>query len=370
MRTARLRVRLREVEPAVSRVVDLPASATLPELNDLLQVALGWTNSHLHQFVTPDATYGMEIPGVEPFPEDERDEAGATLADLGTTFEYRYDFGDGWVHDVEVLGRGAATPECVGGDGACPPEDCGGPGGYAELLDVLADPTHPEHESMSTWVGDRLRPFDRARTDLRMRRVVGEPPESVRLLVDLVSDGIKLTPGGRLPRSVVRTMQQQRPGWYPLGEPAHIEDDLWPLVELHALLRRVGVLRLRHGVLAPTRAAADDLAVVRRLRSAFEPDTFGTEITELTIGVLAAHGPLSPTRIATHVLPLLDRRWRRGGRPLTTEDVRRALYDHSALMTGLDLIDCADRDGWALGASGRSLLPGAEMLADVWGSGG
>ena len=64
---------------------------------------------HLHQFVTPDATYGMEIPGGELWPEDQRDEDDARLVDLGTKFEYLYDFGDGWTHDVEVLGPGGAA---------------------------------------------------------------------------------------------------------------------------------------------------------------------------------------------------------------------------------------------------------------------
>ncbi len=151
------------------------------------------------------------------------------------------------------------------------PEDCGGPGGYAELLATLADPADPEHERMRTWVGNRLRPFDRAAVDQRVRQVVGAVPESVRLLLGFVADGVKLTPGGRLPRRIVRQMQQHRPQWYPLGRPASIEEDLWPLSELHDLLRRVGLLRLRHGVLSPTRAAGDDLAAgraqVRRARA-------------------------------------------------------------------------------------------------------
>ncbi len=61
VKTTRLRVVLCDVEPALARVIDVPAKATLPELHDLLQAAIGWTNSHLHQFVTPEATYGMEI---------------------------------------------------------------------------------------------------------------------------------------------------------------------------------------------------------------------------------------------------------------------------------------------------------------------
>jgi hypothetical protein len=86
--------------------------------------------------------------------------ARGSLSALPWRFVYAYDFGDGWEHEVEVLGRGGNSPACVGGEGACPPEDCGGPYGYTELLEALADDRHSEHESMHTWVGDRLRPFD------------------------------------------------------------------------------------------------------------------------------------------------------------------------------------------------------------------
>jgi hypothetical protein len=354
------------VEPAVGRVIDVPASATLPDLHELLQAAIGWTDSHLHQFVTPQATYGMETPGEDVWPKDQRDETDARLTDLGTRFDYLYDFGDGWTHEVEVVGPGSSTPGCVDGHGACPPEDCGGPGGYAELLDVLADSAHPEHEQMRTWVGDRLRPFDRAAIDQRVREVAGEVPESVRLLMDFVAGGIKLTPGGRLPRTVVRDMQQHRPQWHPLGRPAATEDDLPPLGALHGVLRHVGLLRLRHGILAPTRAASDDLGVVRRLRSAFEPNTFAAEITELTTGVLAAHGPLPHAELATRVHRLLGHGWQRDGQPLTERDVQLAIAQQSATMEGLDLMDNSDWHAWTVGPSARSLLPRASMLAEIW----
>lgn len=247
MKTMRLQVVMRYVEPTVTRVIDVPAATSLPELHDLLQVALGWTNSHLHAFVTADATYGMHETGAEDWPEDERDEADARLADLGSRFEYLYDFGDGWIHDVDVLGPGDAMPGCVDGSGSCPPEDCRGPSGYAELLEALGNPAHPEHARLRDWTGNRLRPFDRAATDQRIRQVIGAVPESVRLLLDFVGDGVKLTPGGRLPRTLVRAMQEQRPQWSPLGSPASIEDDLYPLATLHELLRDVGLLRMRRG---------------------------------------------------------------------------------------------------------------------------
>jgi pRiA4b ORF-3-like protein len=263
VRTVRLQVTLREVTPAVLRVVDVPASCTLSELHDLLQVAMGWTDSHLHQFLAGDACYG--VPDQE-FDTDERDEAGFRLADLPTRFGYLYDFGDGWTHDIEVLGPGEAQPGCGYGEGRCPPEDCGGPTGYAELVEVLADPTHDDHEHMRSWVGEWPE-FDQAATDRVVRDMVGQVPPSVALLLGLIGDRVKLTPGGRLPRVLVRQVQQQRPDWYPLDRPAQVEDDLPPLAALHELLRHVGLLRLSKGVLYRTRVAGDPLEVVRRLRS-------------------------------------------------------------------------------------------------------
>src|SRR5919206_316500 len=121
MRTIRLRVRLREVAPRVLRVIDVPASSTLPELHELVQVAVEWTDSQI-------------------------DEAAVRLRDLPERFVYLYDFGDGWTHDVELLGPGDDHPGCVYGEGTCPPEDCGGPPGYAELRAVLADPESDDHE--------------------------------------------------------------------------------------------------------------------------------------------------------------------------------------------------------------------------------
>ena len=45
-----LRIELLDVRPLVWRRLRVPANITLPKLHRVFQTALGWTNSHLHQF--------------------------------------------------------------------------------------------------------------------------------------------------------------------------------------------------------------------------------------------------------------------------------------------------------------------------------
>jgi hypothetical protein len=363
MRTTRLRVTMRDVEPKVERVIDVPVAITLDDLHLVLQVALGWTDSHLHQFRTETTTYAAPFEQWDDA-ETEVDERSVPLSALPRTFLYAYDFGDGWEHDVEVLGRGGDLPGCVGGEGACPPEDCGGPHGYTELLQVLADARHPDHDAMSAWVGDRLRPFDHEATAKRVRDAVGVVPQSVRLLLDLLADGVKLTPGGRLPRVVVRAVQEHRPGWYPLERPASIEEDLHPLAVLHDMLRHVRLLRLANGVLRPTKAATNEHETVRRLRSWYAPQEFSTMVAERAVALLEAHGPMQVPQLAAEVFGLLGHGWQRGGQPITAHDVERELHRLRDQLQALDLITRI-RASWSSGPSARSLLPGATLLADL-----
>ena len=51
---ARVRIELREIEPTVWRRVDVPLTSTLLALHDIIQVTVGWTDSHLFEFVVDD----------------------------------------------------------------------------------------------------------------------------------------------------------------------------------------------------------------------------------------------------------------------------------------------------------------------------
>lgn len=138
-------------------------------LHAVLQVAMGWTNSHLHQFFIGADNYAACYPDLDwDVDESVLDEEEALLVEVvpraRTRFAYEYDFGDSWVHDIKVdkIHKSDTAPlavaECVDGAYACPPEDCGGIGGYIDLLEIIKDPTHEEHEEMMEWLGGEFDP--------------------------------------------------------------------------------------------------------------------------------------------------------------------------------------------------------------------
>lgn len=147
-----IKVSLSFVRPNVWRRILVCPKMTLGELHEVLQIAMGWTNSHLHQFIKGRVYYGEPD---EESGEETIDEKTVPLTEIfrraKSSIVYEYDFGDGWDHRL-VLEKilpaetAGAVPRCVAGGGACPPEDCGGAGGYAALLEALRDPKCDRHE--------------------------------------------------------------------------------------------------------------------------------------------------------------------------------------------------------------------------------
>jgi Plasmid pRiA4b ORF-3-like protein len=115
-RIFQLKVQLRVVRPPVRRRVLVPGEMDLAELHEVVQTAMGWSNSHLHEFEVGGARYG--IPDPDWGLDEVADESGVKLSRIvreGSRLRYAYDFGDGWEHDViveKVLSRepGARYP--------------------------------------------------------------------------------------------------------------------------------------------------------------------------------------------------------------------------------------------------------------------
>lgn len=175
-----LKVTLRDVKPPVWRRILVSADITLGDLHTVLNEAMGWRNSHLHQFRLLDRTFGdprLDDARELGF-EDERRFKLKQLIGASQSIAYEYDFGDGWMHTVTLekvpdVDRRLHYPVCIGGARACPPEDCGGPGGYENLLASLADPNHEEHDELTTWVGGYFdaEGFDVNRTNYALREL-------------------------------------------------------------------------------------------------------------------------------------------------------------------------------------------------------
>jgi len=155
----RLRIELLEVRPSVWRRVEVPSEITLAGLHDVIQTAVGWTDSHLHRFEIHGRHFGVPSPeDWEPVHDERKVRLVEVLPAPKERALYNYDFGDDWWHDVMVeeiatAEPGTTYPICIAGRRACSPEDVGGPGGYARMLEVLANHDDPEREEFLVWLG-------------------------------------------------------------------------------------------------------------------------------------------------------------------------------------------------------------------------
>jgi hypothetical protein len=212
----RLRVSIVGIEPEIWRTIDVDENLTLADLHPVLQVAFNWSMSHLHRFSDGDPWgRGNGIPRIGRKPRawvdawsltelgpdaEEEDESQTTVGDAmldGGPLWYVYDSGDNWVHRIDVIDRddariGEPPAQVVAGERRAPFEDSGGVDGYEDLVAILADPSHPEHRSATTWVATTIGPWglddleeadlDGARGDLRM--LFGEGSTDMSGLVD------------------------------------------------------------------------------------------------------------------------------------------------------------------------------------------
>jgi hypothetical protein len=188
-----LKITLKGLKPPIWRRVLVSEDSTLLDLHDLIQYCFDWVDYHLHLFQIA----GMEFVQVEHWEEDGdlyQDDRLARLGDLipryvpeGKSFNYEYDFGDGWELQIKVEKLvedegDTRTPRILAGRRAAPPEDVGGTWGYENFLEAIQDPRHPEHDDYLTWVGGDFdsEDFDPAEYDkdlsktLRRRTLIRE----------------------------------------------------------------------------------------------------------------------------------------------------------------------------------------------------
>jgi len=152
-----LKIVLDEITPPIWRRVLVPMGFTLAKLHDVIQIAFGWEDSHLHLFKIHGRDYGPRDSDGDEETHSERINFAKLDLKAKTKFAYEYDFGDSWVHvitveKVLVPKEPLTVPICLEGKRGCPPEDCGGAWGYQELLEALGDSEHPSHEEFKEWL--------------------------------------------------------------------------------------------------------------------------------------------------------------------------------------------------------------------------
>ena len=159
-----IKISLAGVKPPIWRRLTISSSTDLSELHEIIQIAMGWTDTHLHQFVVGRERFGVPDPDFE---DGTTPEEGVRIGSLLTKekqwITYEYDFGDGWEHRITLekilpYESGQALPKCLAGRRSCPPEDVGGVWGYQEFLEAYQDKNHPDHERMVEWVGEYFDP--------------------------------------------------------------------------------------------------------------------------------------------------------------------------------------------------------------------
>jgi hypothetical protein len=161
------KITLREITLPIWRRIQISNQCTFWDLHVAIQDAMGWTDSHLHEFrVFNPATGKKEYIGI---PDDEGEDVHPMLAGWDVKVEhymrseanheirYLYDFGDNWEHLIEFEGEQEKQfdkyPVCLTGARACPPENVGGIPGYENFMAIIKNPRHKERKELLEWVG-------------------------------------------------------------------------------------------------------------------------------------------------------------------------------------------------------------------------
>ena len=144
------------ISPMIWRRLLVRSDQTVADLHYALQLAFGWSDSHLNTFRSHGKDFGVYHIGGPVFDEDATKVRLAHFHfQLGERILYEYDFGDRWQHQIRLerilpFEPDRTYPVCIGGKRSVPPEDCGGSWAFQqrrdeapwrgqELLDQIAE---------------------------------------------------------------------------------------------------------------------------------------------------------------------------------------------------------------------------------------
>jgi hypothetical protein len=136
-----LRIWIRRISPQIWRRLLVRSDSTIAELHDTLQMAFGWTDEHLHQFLIRGKPYGVWKPGGSGFDDNpHKVQLRHFHFRCKEKWVYEYDLTDWWQHEIRLeqvlpFDPMKRYPTCIAGKRRGPIEDCGGPWAFMELQD-------------------------------------------------------------------------------------------------------------------------------------------------------------------------------------------------------------------------------------------
>ena len=170
----RFRVQLQHIEPPIWRRFILPVTASFADLHGAIQDCGGWGDYHLYTFLAGGERHG-EVPAASGSGADAAWSSTPLASWFGERGQaarsciYWYDFGDDWLHAVELEGLEKHAEDhgrrLLGGARSFPREDCGGVPGYERCVRVWRNGQFPrstdedeepddEDVALLDWLGD------------------------------------------------------------------------------------------------------------------------------------------------------------------------------------------------------------------------
>lgn len=135
---------IRRISPLIWRRILVHSDSTIADLHYILQIAFGWTDTYLHQFLIRGRNYGIAYVGGITFSDNPHK---IRLKDLNLRlkerFVYEYNFFLHWELEVRLEKMVPSVPKktypvCIGGDRISPPEDCEGPDAFMSFQQGLS----------------------------------------------------------------------------------------------------------------------------------------------------------------------------------------------------------------------------------------
>ena len=196
MKAYQIEIKLLGTKLKIQRKMILPEDFSFRRFHSAIQIVMGWQDYHLYEFIikqehlritNDEEAYNDAKQAIAMYTgktiTEEMDPFGFIKRSIENeiklsrevkinsylqkykSFEYVYDFGDYWQHQITVEkvidDYNQIYPQVIEWEGDCPPEDVGGPGGYQEFLSVINNPKDSDYIETKVWAKSQgYKPYD------------------------------------------------------------------------------------------------------------------------------------------------------------------------------------------------------------------